>query len=95
MVNMNHLMKQAQNMQKKMQEMQEKLANEEFTGISGGSTVEVTITGKGDLKKVRIAPEIVSKDDVEVLEDLIVAAFNDAKRKSEEVKVQCLICLAE
>lgn len=83
MVNINQIMKQAQAMQKKMAEMQEKLANTEFVGAAGGGSVEITISGKADLLKVKIAPELVDKDEVEVLEDLIVAAFNDAKKKAD------------
>lgn len=77
------MMKQAQMMQKKFAEMQEKLALTEFTGTSGGGMVSVTINGKGELNKIKIDPSLVTKDEVEVLEDLIVAAFNDAKKKAD------------
>jgi DNA-binding YbaB/EbfC family protein len=84
MVNINQLMKQAQEMQKNMQKMQDKLALDEFSGISGGNTVHIILNGKGELKKIKIDPEIANKDDVEMLEDLIIAAYNDAKRKVDE-----------
>lgn len=83
MVNINQIMKQAQAMQKKMAEMQEKLAVTEFAGSAAGGGVAITINGKGDMLKVKIDPSLVDKDDVEVLEDLIIAAFNDAKKKSD------------
>lgn len=82
-MNINQIMKQAQAMQKKMVEMQEKLAATEFTGSSGGGAVEITISGKGAMLKLRIDPALVDKDEVEVLEDLIIAAFNDAKKKAD------------
>ena len=83
-MNINQIMKQAQMMQKKMEEMQADLATKEYTGISGGNMVEITIDGKGTMKKVHLAKEIVDPEDIEVLEDLILAAFNDAKKKQEE-----------
>ena len=84
MVNMNQIMKQAQAMQKKMAEMEEKLANTEFTGSSGGGLVEVKISGKGRINSIKIDPSLVNKDEVDILEDLLKAAFNDAKKKSED-----------
>lgn len=84
MVNMNQIMKQAQAMQKKMADMQEQLTNQEFTGSSGGGLLLITVNGKGDLAKIKIDPTLVEKDDVEVLEDLIVAAYKDAKKKADE-----------
>ena len=81
MVNMNQIMKQAQVMQKKMLEAQEKIAQEEFIGHSGAGAVTITLNGKSELKKVKIDPAIVDKEDVEMLEDLIIAAFNEAKQK--------------
>lgn len=83
-MNINKLMKQAQEMQQKMSEMQEKLANTEYEGSSGGGMVTVTITGKGTLVKLKVDPSIVDKEDVEMMEDLIVAAFNDAKKKADD-----------
>ena len=83
MKNLGNLMKQAQQMQSKMAEMQAKMDEMEVAGSSGGGMVQVSISGKGDLRKLKIDPSIVQPDDVEMLEDLIVAAFNDAKGKAE------------
>lgn len=90
MKNLGNLMKQAQQMQSKMTEMQAKMTEMqakmdemEVAGSSGGGMVQITISGKGDLRKLKIDPSIVQPDDVEMLEDLIVAAFNDAKGKAE------------
>jgi nucleoid-associated protein EbfC len=83
-VNINGMMKQAQAMQKKMMESQEKLAVQEYEGNAGGGAVAVTMNGKGELLKLKISKEMMSPDDVEILEDLIVAAFNDAKKKQTE-----------
>ena len=84
MKNLGQMMKQAQEMQAKMQEMQSKLADIEVSGQSGAGMVSVTLNGKGDLKKVKLDKSIVDPEDVEVLEDLLVAAFNDAKAKVEQ-----------
>ena len=78
--NMNNLMKQAQRMQRQMEEQQAELENKEFSATAGGGVVEVTVTGKREVSKVKIDPEAV----VEMLEDLIVAATNEALRKCEE-----------
>ena len=83
MKNLGNLMKQAQQMQSKMAEMQAKLGDLEVTGASGGGMLQVRLNGKFELKGIKIDPSLVSADDVEVLEDLIVAAFNDAKGKAE------------
>ena len=83
-MNIQQLMKQAQAMQKKMAEEQEKIANTEFEGAAGGGMVKVTITGKGELKNLKIDPTLIDPDDPEVLEDLIVAAFNNAKKEADE-----------
>lgn len=85
MMNMQGLMKQAQMMQKKMEEAQEKLAQTEVTGVSGGGMVKVTITGKMTTKKVEIDRSLINPDDAEILEDLIVAACNDAQSKAEKM----------
>jgi hypothetical protein len=82
--NMNNLMKQAQKMQKQMETQQAELENKEFTAAAGGGVVEVTVTGKREVTKVKIDPEAVDPDDVEMLEDLIMAATNEALRKCEE-----------
>lgn len=84
MVNIANMMKQAQAMQKKMVEAQEELAKKEYTGSAGGGVVTVTIDGKGEMLRVKIAPELVNPEEVEILEDLLVAAFNEAKKKQTE-----------
>lgn len=84
MVNIANMMKQAQAMQKKMLDAQEELAKKEYIGNSGGGVVSVSVDGKGNLSKIKIAKELVNPDEVEILEDLIVAAFNDAKKKQSE-----------
>ena len=82
--NMNNLMKQAQKMQKQMEEQQKELEEKEFTAAAGGGAVEVTISGKKEVTKVKLQPEVVDPDDIEMLEDLIMAATNEALRKCEE-----------
>ncbi len=84
MVNIANMMKQAQAMQKKMMDAQEELAKKEYTGNAGGGVVAITIDGKGSLLKVKIAKELANPEELEILEDLIVAAFNDAKKKQNE-----------
>ena len=83
MKNFGQMMKQAQKLQERMGELQEQLATAEVVGSSGGGMVEVTLSGKGDVRKLKIDPSLVDPDEVEVLEDLIVAAMNDAKAKLE------------
>jgi len=85
MKNLGQMMKQAQQMQAKMQEMQEKLADIELSGASGAGMVTVTLNGKGDMRRVKIDPSLFNSSDAEVVEDLIVAAFSDAKKKLEVV----------
>lgn len=77
------MMQQAQQMQKKMEEMQQKLAETEIIGKSGGGMVQITMNGKGEAKKLAIDPKLIDPNDKEVLEDLIVAAINDAKNYNE------------
>ena len=81
MKNLGQMMKQAQEMQSKMTEMQDKLSEMEVTGSSGAGMIEVTLSGKSDVRKIKIDPSLIDPNDPEVLEDLIVAAFNDAKAK--------------
>ena len=81
MRNLGQLMKQAQQMQSKMAELQAQLETIEMTGMAGGGMVQVTLNGKGDLKKLKIDKSVLNPDDAEVVEDLIVAAFNDARQK--------------
>ncbi len=82
--NMNNLMKQAQKMQQKMATMQEDLDNQEYEAVVGGGVVKAVVTGKKELKCVTIDPEAVDPDDVEMLEDLIVAAVNQGIKTAEE-----------
>lgn len=83
MQNFSKMMKQAQELQKKMASVQEKVGDCTCEGVSGGGVVTVTMTGKGEVKSVKVDPSLLVPDDVEVLEDLLMAAFGDAKRKSE------------
>jgi DNA-binding YbaB/EbfC family protein len=83
MKNLGQLMKQAQQMQAKMAEMQEQLGRMEVEGAAGGGLVRATITGKGEVKQLKIEPSLVDPKEVEVLEDLIVAAINDARTKAD------------
>ena len=83
MKNLGQMLKQAQALQSKMVEMQEQLAREEVTGASGGGMVQVTMSGKGDVRKIKIDPALANADEIEILEDLIVAAVNDARGKAE------------
>ena len=82
--NMNNLMKQAQKMQKQMEETTKELEEKEYTAAAGGGAVEVTVSGKKEVTKVKVDPEVVDPEDIEMLEDLIVAATNEALRQMEE-----------
>lgn len=84
MKNIAQMMKQAQEMQSKVEDMQAQLAELEVTGESGAGMVKVVMTGKGQMKNLQIEPTLVSPEDIEVLEDLIVAAVNDARAKADE-----------
>ena len=79
------MMKKAEELQKNMQTMQEQLGQATVEGSSGGGLVTVTLTGKGEMKGLKIDPSLFKEDDVEVLEDLIVTAHNEAKTKSEQM----------
>jgi DNA-binding YbaB/EbfC family protein len=81
--NVNDIMKQAQLMQEKMQQMQEEVARMEIRGESGGGLVSVVMTGRHDVKRVTLDPSLM-KEDKEILEDLIAAAMNDAVRRTEQ-----------
>jgi DNA-binding YbaB/EbfC family protein len=83
MKNLGQMMRQAQQLQEKMLEMQNRLAGMEVTGTSGGGMVQVTLTGKGEARKVKVDPSLVAAGEIEVLEDLLLAAFNDARAKLE------------
>jgi len=75
------MMKQAKQLQSKMQEMQDQVAALEVTGTSGAGLVEVKLSGKGLMKAMKIDPSLIKPDDAEILEDLLVAAHNDARAK--------------
>ena len=83
MKNLGSMLKQAQEMQAKMQEMQTKLESAEVTGSAGGGMVTVTLNGKNVVRRIKIDPKIVNPGEVEMLEDLILAAVNDARAKVE------------
>ncbi len=82
--NMNNLMKQAQRMQRQMEENQKALEEKEFTATAGGGAVEITVNGKREVLKLHIDPEAVDPEDVETLEDMIVAAINEVFRKVDD-----------
>ena len=81
--NMNNLMKQAQRMQRQMEENQKELETKEFTAKAGGGAVEVTVSGKKEVLRVTLSEEVVDPEDIEMLQDLIVAATNEALRMAE------------
>lgn len=83
MKNLSDMMKQAQEMQGRIQEMQGQLDTLEVKGTSGAGLITVTLNGKGDMTVLKIDPSLVKPDEVEILEDLISAAHNDAKKKME------------
>ncbi len=82
--NMSNLMKQAQRMQRQMEEGQKELETKEFTATAGGGAVEVTVTGKKEVVRVKLAEDAVDPDDIEMLQDLIVAATNEALKQAED-----------
>ena len=82
--NMNNMMKQAQKMQKQMEEMQSNLDSLEFEATVGGGVVKAKVNGKKELIEIKIDPDAVDPDDVEMLEDLVVAAVNEATRQADE-----------
>ena len=84
-MNMNNLMKQAQKMQKRMVEMQEEMTNRTVEASVGGGMVAAVANGSGELVSIKLSPEVVAPDDIEMLEDLIVAAVSEAHHKSQEL----------
>ncbi|MGI6075142.1 MAG: YbaB/EbfC family nucleoid-associated protein [Pyramidobacter sp.] len=88
MGNMNQMLKQAQAMQAKMQQVQEDLKQARVEGNSGGGMVKAVVNGQGELVSVKLTPEVVNPDDVEMLEDLILAAVSDAANKAHEMMEQ-------
>ncbi|MCR4673835.1 MAG: YbaB/EbfC family nucleoid-associated protein [Lachnospiraceae bacterium] len=83
--NMNNLMKQAQKMQRQMEESQKELETKEVTAAAGGGAVKVTVSGKKEVTKVELQEEVVDPEDIEMLQDLIMAATNEALRQIEEM----------
>jgi hypothetical protein len=81
MKNLGNMLKEAQKLQSRMAEMQQKLAETEMTGSAGGGMVNVTLNGRGEMRKVKIDPSLADPNEMEILEDLVVAACNDAKAK--------------
>ena len=82
--NMNNLMKQAQRMQRQMEEKTKEMEEKEWEATAGGGAVKVRVSGKKEVLSVKLSEEVVDPDDIEMLEDLIVAAVNEALRKMEE-----------
>ena len=83
MKNLGQLMKQAQEMQEKMAEMQDSLVAIEIEGVAGAGLVTIVLNGKGAMQRLKIDPSLVNSEDAEIMEDLIIAAHNDAKSKIE------------
>ena len=92
--NMQQLMKQAQKMQQQLVEAQAKLAETEVEGSAGGDLVRATVTGSGEVLRLKIDPRAVDPDDVESLEDLVVAAIRDAAAKAQELQATAMGPLA-
>lgn len=88
--NMNNLMKQAQKMQRQMEEAQKELEEKEISATAGGGAVEVTVSGKREITKIKLSEEVVDPEDIEMLEDLIMAATNEALRQIEEASQQSM-----
>jgi DNA-binding YbaB/EbfC family protein len=82
------MLKQAQQLQKRLEQLQEELAEKRVEGTAGGGMVTVVVNGKQEPVDVKIDPEVVNPDDVEILEDLIVAAFNQAREKAQELAAE-------
>ena len=88
--NMNNLMKQAQKMQRQMEESQRELEATEFTAKAGGGAVEVTVTGKKQMTKIVLDKEVVDPDDVEMLQDLILVATNEAMKMADDASANMM-----
>ena len=88
--NMANLMKQAQRMQRQMEEGQKELETKEFTAAAGGGAAEVTVNGKKENLSIKLSEEIVDPEDIEMLQDLIVAAVNEALNKAEEASAELM-----
>jgi DNA-binding YbaB/EbfC family protein len=85
-----NLMKQAQRMQRQMEESQRELETKEFVGTAGGGAVEVKVNGSKEVLGIKLDPEIVDPEDVETLQDSIVAAFNEAMKKADEASANLM-----
>lgn len=88
--NMANLMKQAQKMQRQMEEQAKEMETKEFTATAGGGAVEITVSGTREVMRVKLSEEVVDPDDIEMLEDLIVAATNEALRKVEDASASAM-----
>ena len=88
--NLNNLMKQAQRMQRQMEEKSKEFEDKEWEATAGGGAVKVRVSGKKEILSVKLSEEVVDPDDIEMLEDLIVAAVNEALRKMEEENAQMM-----
>lgn len=86
--NMNNIMKQAQKMQRDMEKMQSELEDKEVEATAGGGAIKVVVTGKKQIKEIIISPDVVDPDDVEMLQDLVMAAVNEALRKAEDMMTE-------
>mgnify|MGYP000412972840 FL=1 len=87
-MNINNLMKEAKKMQAEMQKSQEELATKEFDSTAGGGAISVKVTGEKVIKEIKIKPDVVDPDDVEMLEDLILTCVNEALRKVDSAQSQ-------
>ncbi|MCI8528748.1 MAG: YbaB/EbfC family nucleoid-associated protein [Lachnospiraceae bacterium] len=88
--NMSNLMKQAQRMQRQMEEGQKELEIKEFTAASGGGAVEAVVNGKKEILSIKLSKEVVDPEDIEMLQDLVVAAVNEALRKAEDASAELM-----
>ncbi len=88
--NMSNLMKQAQRMQRQMEEGQKELETKEFTAAAGGGAVEAVVNGKKEILSIKLSEEVVDPEDIEMLQDLIVAAVNEALRKAEDASAELM-----
>ena len=87
-MNMNNLMKQAQKMQKQMTQMQGELEQRTLETTAGGGAIKVVISGKKEIQSIKISEDVVDKDDIEMLEDLILSAVNEAVRQADEMSAK-------
>ncbi len=88
--NRNEMMMRIQKMQEDMQRVQEEVENSEFTASAGGGAVEVTVTGKHEITSIKMKPEIVDPEDIDMLEDLLLASLNEAIRKANDTMEQTM-----